>query len=412
VTEKFEFIDAEYAAYRESDDEHVPSIVKMCVWMEVSRSGFYEWRNAPESATVKRRGILALYVRKSFGDSDDTYGYRRVHADLAAWGVPAGPELVRSVMRELGLEPCQPRPWRVSLTEGDGQVHDIPDLVHRDFTADAPGEKMVGDITYIPTWEGWLFLATVIDCHTKAVIGWAVDDNYRTPLIQQAIEMGARNYRLAEGAIFHSDRGSNYTSGQFAMRSGRGLEAHVRQAADLRERALEQPHHLERSLRPGGGLHRVQAGMSRDRRDTLVELRVVLHRARPERVEARVQVEVAPRDAVVVAHDLRLAHLRQGRGRAAQQMAGNQLLERALGHVGLRQDGGSATLSRALVDRDDLLALHRGARPDLRGRPHADTASRVPAWATALPRASASRSICSRVRRSVIATSRPSSSSG
>jgi transposase InsO family protein len=69
---------------------------------------------------------------------------------------------------------------------------------------------MVGDITYISTWEGWLFLATVIDCHTKAVIGWAVGDNYRTPLIQQAIEMGARSYPLAEGAIFHSDRGSNY----------------------------------------------------------------------------------------------------------------------------------------------------------------------------------------------------------
>ena len=170
---------------------------------------------SPESATAKRRGILALYVRKSFGDSDGTYGYRRVHADLVAWGVPA-PELVRSLMRELGLEPCQPRPWRVSLTEGDGQEHDIPDLVHRDFTAGAPGEKMVGDITYISTWEGWLFLATVIDCHTKAVIGWAADDNYKTPLIQQAIEMAARNYPLAAGAVFHSDRGSNYTSCEFA----------------------------------------------------------------------------------------------------------------------------------------------------------------------------------------------------
>ena len=112
-------------------------------------------------------------------------------------------------MRELGLEPCQPRPWRVSLTEGDGQEHGIPDLVNRDFTADAPGEKMVGDITYIPTWEGWLFLATVIDCHTKAVIGWAAGDNYKTPLIQQAIGMAARNFSLADGAVFHSDRGSN-----------------------------------------------------------------------------------------------------------------------------------------------------------------------------------------------------------
>ena len=216
MSDKFEFIDVEYAAYQQSDEQYVPSIVKMCIWMAVSRSGFYGWRDKPESATAKRRAILALYVQKSFEDSDGTYGYRRVHADLVAWGVPAGPELVRSLMRELGLEPCQPRPWRLSLTEGDGQEHDIPDLVQRDFTADAPGEKMVGDITYIPTWEGWLYLATVIDCHTKEVIGWAAGDNYKTPLIEQAIEMAARNHPLAEKAVFHSDRGSNYTSHEFA----------------------------------------------------------------------------------------------------------------------------------------------------------------------------------------------------
>jgi len=216
VTEKFEFIDAEYAAYQESGDIHVPSIVKMCRWMEVSRSGFYEWRSAPESATARRRGIIALVVRKSFDESSETYGYRRVHADLAAWGVPAGPELVRSVMRELGLEPCQPKPWRFSLTEGDGLEHDVPDLVNRDFTASAPGEKMVGDITYISTWQGWVYLATVIDCYTKAVVGWAVGDDYKTPLIERAIEMAARNQVLAGSAIFHTDRGSNYMSAQFA----------------------------------------------------------------------------------------------------------------------------------------------------------------------------------------------------
>ena len=167
---------------------------------------------APESATVKRRGILALYVQKSFDDSDGTYGYRRVHADLADWGVTAGLERVRSVMRELGLERCQPRPWRFSLTEGDGQEHDIADLVKWDFTAAARGEKMVGDITYVQTWQGWLYLATVIDCHTKEVIGWAADDDYKTPLIEKAIEMAARNRPLAENAIFHSDRGRNYMS--------------------------------------------------------------------------------------------------------------------------------------------------------------------------------------------------------
>ena len=85
-------------------------------------------------------------------------------------------------MRELGLVACQPRPWRPSTTK-QGQAGPIPDLVNRDFTAAAPGEKMVGDITYIPTWQGWLYLATVIDCATRKVIGWAMDDNYRTPLI-------------------------------------------------------------------------------------------------------------------------------------------------------------------------------------------------------------------------------------
>jgi transposase InsO family protein len=216
VTDKFEFIDAEYAACQESRGTYAPPIVKMCRWMEVSRSGFYEWRNAPESATAKRRGELALLISKSFDDSNETYGYRRVHADLAAWGVPCGPELVRSVMRELGLEACQPKPWRFGLTEGDGQEHGIPDLVNRDFTAPAPGEKMVGDITYVSTWQGWVYLATVIDCYTKAVVGWAIGDNYKTPLIKQAIEMAARNHSLADKAIFHTDRGSNYTSVQFA----------------------------------------------------------------------------------------------------------------------------------------------------------------------------------------------------
>jgi transposase InsO family protein len=216
VSDAFEFIDAEYAEHSATDDDKPPAIVKMCAWLEVSRSGYYEWLSRPVSATARRREELKGYVQTSFDDSDGTYGHRRVHADLADWGVPCGPELVRALMRELDLEPCQPKPWRFSLTEDDGQEHHIPDLVNRDFTAGAPGTKMVGDITYIPSWEGWVYLATVIDCHTKAVIGWAIEDNYKTPLIEAAIEMAARNHRLADNAIFHSDRGSNYTSCQFA----------------------------------------------------------------------------------------------------------------------------------------------------------------------------------------------------
>jgi len=188
----------------------------MCSWLAVSSSGYYEWRSRPESATAQRRGRLKALIVVIFDDSDETYGHRRLHAELARQGQRCSLDLVRGLMRELGLVACQPRPWRHSLTAADPAAGAIPDLVDRDFTAVTPGEKMVGDITYIPTWEGWLFLATVIDCHTKAVIGWAMDDHYRTPLIGAAIRMAARNHNLKPGAIFHSDRGSNYTSAEFA----------------------------------------------------------------------------------------------------------------------------------------------------------------------------------------------------
>jgi putative transposase len=91
-----------------------------------------------------------------------------------------------------------------------GDAATVPDLVGRDFTAAAPGQKLVGDITYIRTWEGWLYLATVIDCHTKGCIGYAMADHMRTELVTAALDMAARNYRLVENAIFHSDRGTQY----------------------------------------------------------------------------------------------------------------------------------------------------------------------------------------------------------
>src|SRR3982751_5423522 len=187
----------------------------MCIWAEVSTSGYYEWRDRPASATAIRRAHLATLITEIFLLFEETYGYRRVHAQLVRQGEQVSPELVRELMREQGLVPCQPRPYRPTTTVA-GDPGPIPDLVNRDFTADAPGQKMVGDITYIPTWQGWLFLATVIDCHTKAVVGWAMDDNYKTPLITAAIAMAARNSVLAPDAIFHTDRGSNYTSRSFA----------------------------------------------------------------------------------------------------------------------------------------------------------------------------------------------------
>lgn len=192
----------------------------MCVWLSVSSSGFFDWKKRPASATAERRGELANLIAREFALSDETYGYRRIHAQLNRAGVPCGPELVRGLMRELDLQPCQPRPWRAGLTEQDGREHRIPDLLGQDFTAAAPGQKLIGDITYIPTWEGWLYLATVIDCHTRMVIGYAMGDDYKTPLIQMALHRAARNKTLDPDAIFHSDRGSNYTSFDYARTVG------------------------------------------------------------------------------------------------------------------------------------------------------------------------------------------------
>ena len=213
MTEKYEFIDAQYAMPSVKGD--APTISQMCEWVKVSPSGFYGWRSRPESETAKRMALMKIKVKAIFDANNEEYGYRRVHAALVRGGEHVDDETVRKLMRELGLEPCQPRPWRHSLTV-QGPSGPIPDLVSRDFTASVPGAKMVGDITYIPTWEGWVYLATVIDCATRKIIGWAMDDNYKTPLISSAIRMAARNLSLPVDAIFHSDRGSNYTSAEFA----------------------------------------------------------------------------------------------------------------------------------------------------------------------------------------------------
>ena len=214
MSEKYEFIDAECATQPAEGD--APAVVQMCEWLGVSTSGFYDWRSRPQSETAQRRALLEIKVKALFEANNEEYGYRRIHAALVRGGETVDDETVRKIMRDLGLVPCQPKPWRHSLTEQDAQAGPIPDLVNRDFTAGEPGRKMVGDITYIDTWEGWVYLATVIDCATRKIVGWAMDDNYKTPLISRAIRMAARNLDLPEGAVFHSDRGSNYTSGEFA----------------------------------------------------------------------------------------------------------------------------------------------------------------------------------------------------
>ena len=180
----------------------------MCLWIGVSKSGFYDWKDRPLSATAVRQEYLKGRIAKIFGDNDETYGYRRVHAELARQGEQATSELVRRLMRDLGLVPCQVRKPR-SLTTQATDIAKIPNR-WRDFTAAAPYLKLISDITEIKTWQGKVYLATVIDCFSKEVIGWAMAAHFRTPLITDAMKMAAKNHIPSpRNCIAHSDRGSN-----------------------------------------------------------------------------------------------------------------------------------------------------------------------------------------------------------
>jgi len=216
VSEKFELIAAEKA-----DPISVYPVTKMCIWLEVSTSGFYDHLNAVETDQARRRATVTVHVRAAHAAGRGAYGVRRVHqvlgrsheTEVASCSIG----LVRSVMAALGLSGCQPRAYRTT-TEADPDATGQPaDLLNRDFSADRPGTKLVGDITYLRTWAGWLYLATVIDCCTREVVGWSMATHMRTSLVCDALSMAAARGGLAPGAIFHSDRGTQYTSAEFAV---------------------------------------------------------------------------------------------------------------------------------------------------------------------------------------------------
>jgi putative transposase len=191
-------IDAEKANYK---------ISWMCALLGVPRSSFYAWRNRAETATAARRRELAAQVRRVFDQGRGAYGCRRVAAQLNRDGHPCSVGLVADLMRELGLRACQPRAYKRTTVPGEQPVTS-PDLIGRDFTATAPGTRLVGDITYLKTGEGWLYLATVIDLATRMVTGWQLADHMRTSLVTDALAMAITHGHVQPGAIFHSDKGA------------------------------------------------------------------------------------------------------------------------------------------------------------------------------------------------------------
>ncbi len=186
----------------------------MCPLMRVPRSTYYAWINRAETKTQARRRALAVEVAKEFDDSRQTSGCRRIAAALNRRGIACSVGLVADLMRELGLAAVQPRAYKRTTLPGDAPIP-VPELIERDFTAEQRGQRLVGDITYLRTGEGWLYLATVIDLATRMVVGWQLADHMRTRLLTDALQMAIDSGHVHRGAILHSDRGTQYTSAGF-----------------------------------------------------------------------------------------------------------------------------------------------------------------------------------------------------
>jgi putative transposase len=182
-------------------------ITFMCALLRVPRSSFYAWTQRAETKTQARRRALAVAVAAEFEASRQTSGCRRIAAALNRRGLPCSVGLVADLMRELGLAAVQPRAYKRTTLPGDAP-QPAPDLLERDFTATAPGTRLVGDITYLRTGEGWLYLATVLDLATRMVVGWQLAAHMRTTLVTDALAMAIDSGHVAPDAIFHSDRGT------------------------------------------------------------------------------------------------------------------------------------------------------------------------------------------------------------
>lgn len=204
-----------FAAIADWADSKEYPVEFMCDQLGVSTSGYYKWRSKPVGARERQDATLTGLIKHAFNRLRGNPGVRRIHAELAAAGHRVSRKRVWRLMKAAGLQGRHPRAWKRTTVRGEKPVG-APDLVGRSFTAEAPNQKWCGDVTYVKTWDGWAYMATVIDLHSRALIGWAIDDHMKTSLITDALDMALARRRPAKGVIFHSDRGTQYTSREFA----------------------------------------------------------------------------------------------------------------------------------------------------------------------------------------------------
>jgi putative transposase len=192
------------------------SLQKTCGLFEVSRSAYYQRRDGAPSARAVTDVELTNQIQAVHDESKGTYGSPRIHRELGYRGVVCGRRRVTRLMRLAGLEGRCKKRWR-KTTVADPGAEAAKDLIQRHFEPGADiDRRYVGDITYIATWEGWAYLATVIDLASRKVVGWSLADHMRTELVEEALTMAFANRAPEGGVIFHSDRGCQYTSRDFA----------------------------------------------------------------------------------------------------------------------------------------------------------------------------------------------------
>lgn len=204
----FRFIAAEKALY---------PVSLMCSVLAVSRSGFHAWERRPPSDRDLADAWLSERIVEIHRESRGTYGVRRVHAALAHRGVHVGRKRVERLMRAEGLSGLVPKRFRRTTIRVPG-VRVADDLVDRDFQPAGPNELWCADIKYVRTWQGWLYLAAVMDCYSRRIVGWSMRTDLEAELVVDALEMAITRRRPHAGLVHHSDQGSQYVSLRFGER--------------------------------------------------------------------------------------------------------------------------------------------------------------------------------------------------
>lgn len=189
-------------------------IAVMCDVLAVSRSGYYAWLNKPESRQKQANTKLLEKIRTVYHNSRDTYGSPRIYQALKEQDIPCSENRVARLMREDGLRAKMKRRFKAT-TNSKHNLPVAPNLLQRDFSPAEPNQVWAGDITYIWTTEGWLYLAVVIDLYSRSVVGWAMDKRMTRQLVIDALAMATQRRRPSPGIIFHSDRGSQYASADY-----------------------------------------------------------------------------------------------------------------------------------------------------------------------------------------------------